>query len=372
MNFVVSAILLVLITIVIICGYIYFENLSKDRETMNGAQFQTSVQDGGELLMSGDAAGAAAHFDRLLEQAKIPEQEGQAKLNLGVARLHTNRNEAVALLKEVSIDERYLPSTRAKAANYVLNEYTATKEDNFAREHIFTGPIWEDFLVEGETLEQAVLRGFEFSMFMNPTPEASMRIAAETAFQMWEDDISQEQKDEYAEIVERNIQFGDQSIQNLTENGIIQYGGTHFTEIATAYNRKGMALDVLYFQEYIDDSQRVEEAFQDALNILLENEGGLGTELFVRYHYADFLIRLDPDGRRESIEKILAPMNQMTVSHNVATFLKNWIARDEIAPVGKEKQLAQPEHIRVMAEISPEFKSALQSIGVGESDLSLQ
>ena len=196
-----------------------------------------------------------------------------------------------------------------------------------------------------------------------------MRIAAETAFTMWQANISQEEKNTKAQKILKYIQDGDELIASLEKNDRIQYGDTPASEIAIAYNRKGMALDVLYFQGYINNSEQVEEAFQEALDILIAQTGSTGTELFVRYHYSDFLVRLDEWGRHESIIKTLAPMNQMTSSHNIATFFRTSINKVVTTETWNEKQLSLPTNMRRLATISSEFKQALIGIGINEGSI---
>lgn len=368
---IVTIILLLVIVLVVVFMYVYYMSLSKESGSSMSSdeQFSVTLQEGGRLLTSGNAAEATAQFNKLLEQAETPVQEGVAKLNLAVSRLKSNREEAVAMLKEVSVNTEYQPFTRAKATNYILNEYTATKDAQFATEHIFTGPTWGEFMREDESLDDAALRGYEFSALISPTPEGSMRIAAETAFKMWRPETTEEERDAYAEKVLVYIGDADNAIESLTADGRIQYGDTHYSEIATAYNRKGMALDVLYFLGYVDDPQMVEDAFQDALNILIENGTVLGTELFIRYHYSDFLVRLDAEGRQESIAKILTPMEQMTTNNNAATFFRNRLENQMLYQAKAIDELARPDNIVRLANISPEFRSALLRIGVSEASL---
>lgn len=358
----------ILVVLVVLIGYIFHYKNSADQndEALQDEVFQSEIQRGGNLLLSGNSAEAATHFQNMVEQAETPVQEGQAKLNVGVAKLAVDREEGITLLKEVSLNDAFDPLTRAKAVNYVLNEYTATKDAELAREHIFTGPTWEDFLIDSASLDSAVLEGFEFSRAIHPTPEANTRIAAETAFLLWKDGVTQEEKDEYATEVLSLISDADNAIAALRAANRVRYGDTHYTEIALAYHRKGMALDVLYFHGYVDDPELVKDAFQDALNVLMEHESGTGTELFARYHYADFLLRLADEGHEASISKILAPMTQMEPTHTTASFFREWLGRDVTNQPGKEKQLAQPANIIRLAAISPEFKEALLGIGINE------
>lgn len=361
----ISALLTFAIVVIVVIGYVVFHRMNiferKNADTAE-QQFASDIQKGGELLTGGNSAEAILHFHRLIEDAETPTQEGIAKLNLGVATLGSNTEEAISLLKEVSVNENYDPFTRAKAVNHILNEYTATSNEAFAREYIFTGHTWGTFLEGAATIDEAVLKAFEFSASLNPTPEAAMRIAVETALLMQED-ISEEERNSLAERVLANIASGDAAIASLRDAGRVRYGDTHFTEIATALNRKGIALGVLYFEGHIDDPQEVEGAFQDAINVLIENGGGSGTELFVRYNYADFLLRLDAAGRRESIEKVLAPMSKMTENHNIADFLKNLMSSADSNELDDSRAL-RINNIVELARISEEFHQALLRIGV--------
>lgn len=364
-----ALVLFAAIVIVVTFGYLHYMKLKSPEGDMTAEQIESAYEEGARLLESGNAPEAILQFNKLLEAADTPEVQGQLKLNLGVAQLKINRPEGIALLKEVSLNEEYEPITRAKAVNHVLNEYTATKDVELAREHIFTGPTWGEFLEEGSgSVDAAVLQGFEFSNSIYPTPEALSRVATEYA-KLLSQSSSQEEKEQYAKIVLENIDESEALIESLRTADRIHYGDTHYTEIAVAYNRIGTALDALYFEGYIDDADRVESAFQSAIDTLLENTGGDGTELFVRYHYADFLLRLDAEGRRESIVKTLSPMNKMTSNHNIASFLHTRISETALNQEKDVTEPARPDSIALLAEISPEFREALLNIGITESQI---
>ena len=384
-RFLISTVVLLLMCIVAVVVYLIytqqFSDMTKqdasDETNQAAEQFKADIQKGGELLGSGNALEATAEFKRLVDQAQTPEQEGQAKLNLGVARLRSDRAQGVELLKEVSINDTYTSFTRAKAIHYITSQYIGSKDVQFALEHIFIGPVWEDFLhaaeennlTEGKKMSLAVLNALEYSSALEPTVEISMRTAAEYAFLIWDDQFTPEQKDVYAEKALHLIEAGDGAIAKLKETDKVSYGNTHFAEVMNAYNSKGMALDVLYFKGYIDDLSVVEDAFQDALEIAIENSSKVPLDIWARYNYADFLYRLDAEGRRDSITKILAPTEHMFIVQDglVASFFKSRILKSSVP--GKEKKLSQPDSIKGLANISSEFRDLLLRMGVSEGDL---
>lgn len=371
LDYILTGVLLTLVFLALISVFLYYISATREtEETMiSDTEFQDTLQTGGKLLLKGDKSEAILQFQRLAESAENPVQEGQAMLNLGVARMGVNREEAIEQLKAVAIDERYAPFTRAKAVYYVLGQYFGTQDNTLAEEHIFTGRVWGDFLSEGGSLNNAVIAALEFSTELAPTVEANMRLALEKAFQLWREDVTESEKEILVNEIQSLITGGDSQISQLQASGNLKYGSTFFTEVVSAFNSKAMALDILYFNGHIDNPALVEEAFRDALDLSMDYEGGTGMELFVRYNYADFLLRLDAENRSSTISTILAPMSQLTPNENFAVFIRNWISRDGLVDPEETGRLARPYNIPRLAAISPEFRQALIRIGVPEEQL---
>lgn len=374
--------LLLVGSIVVIIGavlfYVYGEKLpipfmssdESDQTTENPTEvFEKQVARGGNILRDQGTADAALYFEKLVESSATPEQEGRALLSLGFTRLGSNREDAVDMLKAVSVNPLYNPLTRAKATNYVLNEYTATKDEAFARKHIFVGPVWSEFAAD--SISEAVINGFVYSAELAPTPEANMRLAAEYAFQIAFGDLTVAEQNNQAKQVIEYIERGNEQIDTLLQTGEVAYGNTTHSEIAAALNRRSMAYDVLYFYGHIEDVNTVRDSFAETLAYIIDNsvEIDTGTQLFVRYHYADFLVRLNPEVEAANIEKILLPMRELDPYHNAATFFKSRVANTQMNDTKLPYDVARPDNIVRLASISEEFRTALIRVGVAAENL---
>ena len=379
LDFIITMSILGVVIIILVVGWYFFGVVNQNKvsnvvenDDMKNEELWNSLQAGGKLLDSGDPAAAAALFQELLDEVENPLQEGQIKLNLAVSRLRADPGEAVEMLKEISLNKDYAPLGRAKAANYVLAKYEDDKDDVFAREHIFTGPVWSEFLVEGEPFSEAMIRGLEFSQGIYPTPETNMRLATEYSRFLFGDlELTQEEKDARIEKALQNITYGDELLEKIFAAGKVGYGDTHYTEVAIAYQRKAMALDLLYFAGHVDNPKLVTEAYEDALYTLIQNKAGSSIELFVRYLYADFLIRLDDENKEATIAKILTPFSETQNNQAIGNFLRNQISYVHLNSTGKEKLPVRPDNIVRLAEISPEFKLVLQNAGVTDQQIEL-
>ena len=330
-------------------------------------EFDQKVAVGGTILQDQGAGEAALYFNTLVDTAATPSQEGQAKLNLGYVRLGEDRAGAVALLKEVSLNETYSAFTRAKAVNHVLNEYTATADDEFARRYIFTGPVWSDFLAQD--LDQAVLNGFLYSADLQPTPEANMRLAAEYAFEIAFSDLSQEQKDANAALALDYLQAGATEINTLLNSNRIVYGDTPPVNIALAMNRRSMALDTLYNYGYVADSELVKESYREAISYTLDNSNAIsyGTEAFIRYNYADFLTRLNTETEAKVIRTVLAPFHNLERAHNFTSFANEKLRSSDVDVADRPTQaIGHPNTMRTIIGISEDLRQALLRVGVPE------
>jgi len=334
-----------------------------NRESARADNFNARIAEGGNILRQMGAAEAAIYFNRMLESASNPQERGQIELNLGNARLQSNRVEAVALLKAVAINESYFDFTRAKATNFVLNEYTASNDEAFAREHIFTGPVWENFL--GDDLQESTLTGFFYSADLSPTPEANMRIASDLAAQIAFTNLTLNERDRNAAAAQDYLRFGNQLITELIQDGGVVYGGTPPDEIALAMNRRGLALDILYFSGYIDDADEVKDSYREAISYLIDNpiEISDGTGSFIRYNYADFLFRLDAEAEANNIRTVLSPIGGLISRSNFTTFVDGKL-NNTVPDSRPLNMIGHPETLRQIIGLSDEFRRYLLVTGV--------
>lgn len=361
-----TLVLLILLVVASIGIYFFYaqQTLMKNN-TQQTESFSNSIEKGGQILAQEGSAEAALHFNNLVNIATTPSQEGQAKLNLGFVRLSEDRVGAVGLLKEVVANETYDDFTRAKAANHILNEYTATGDDEFARKYIFTGPIWGEFAAQD--LGQAILNGFLYSANLRPTPEANMRIATEYAFEIAFSDLSQEQKDANAALALDYLQAGDTEIDALLNSNQVTYGGTSPANVAAAMNRRSMALDTLYNYGYIANAESVKESYREAISYIIDNGDtiGFGTEAFIRYNYADFLTRLDSETEARNIQTVLAPFLNLDRGHNFTSFADERLSITDVAD-RPTQAIGHPDTMRTIISISEDFRQALRRVGIQE------
>lgn len=365
LNTIVTAIVFFIVVVVMltVAFWMYPSIMSYFRQDPQDSdqKFYSSIQNAGEQFDNGDSASAMALFQQLVETAESSEQEGVAKLNLSVARLRSDKISATQMLKEVSVNPLYLPLTRSKAAYYALSGYFGVNDEAFAKEHIFTGALWENF-AEAGSVRDSSLQALEFFAKISPTPEISSRLASYYAFMAVKTKATPEGEIS-AEIAGNWVTKANSSIEELKRSDQVRYGSFHYTELASTYQQTALALDQLFSIGWTEDKELVETAYQNSINALLDN-GDVGTsaDLYSRYFYADFLVRTSEEDRHADIQKILAPFESMLSSYNVAAYLYTRMQKSGTIP--PEEIMAHPDNMLRLAAISPEFKNALIISGV--------
>ncbi len=364
--------LLVLIVLISVGFWMYpsiMNSNNQDPQTAADQKFYASLQEGGRLLEQGDPATALAEFQRLAAEASNPEQEGIAQLNIGVARLSTDKVGAIELLKEVANNSLYAPFTRSKAAYYALTGYYGSKDVDFAKNHLFTGTEWGQFIATSGSVDAAAVEALEFYNVVTPIPEITSRLANEYA-RLAVEATTDEERDLHAAKAQEYVLNSESLMDSIAKNEEVKYGFYHYTELASAHQQNALALDRLFSIDWLEDAEVVESAYQETINVMIDNNDiGSPSDLYPRYFYADFLTRLSVEENQEAIAKILAPFSQMEGNQNVAIYLRNRLRDQASIPATENNLPAYPGHILEMASISAEFKDALIRAGVDASIL---
>lgn len=130
-------------------------------------------------------------------------------------------------------------------------------------------------------------------------------------------------------------------------------------------NRRGLALDILYFSGYIDDADEVKDSYREAISYLIDNpiEISDGTGSFIRYNYADFLFRLDAEAEANNIRTVLSPIGGLISRSNFTTFVDGKL-NNTVPDSRPLNMIGHPETLRQIIGLSDEFRRYLLVTGV--------
>jgi|GEM_PF-3042048 hypothetical protein len=349
-----------------------------DDTSLVSEDFLTATENVDAELKSGNTQTALDLANELVANSTTDQERGRANLTLGLVERTIDPTEAVVIFKNVSLEEDFHPVTRAFAIWYTLERYFGDRDTDFAAQHIFTGPVWKEYVTDGYSdnpdlqYRLAAIQALRSSLDLNITAQVAMRLASEQASLLRFDELTNDFKTESAAQVTQYITLGDSELTGIESLSNHYYTGTEYLVLAAARNSKALALDTLFSEGYITDEAVVIDAYEEALAAVIDYNIESTHKYFIRYNYADFLARHSFAEKRTTIIATLSPFYDVDFTAGnfpTAYFVGN--LRNKSANDKKEQFVGHPATMRKLAAISPEFKTALLNSGLSEEELSL-
>ncbi|MBI2025594.1 hypothetical protein HYT04_02300 [Candidatus Kaiserbacteria bacterium] len=290
--------------LVIVGGYFGYQW----REKRRAAAYRESFSSGRGLFERGDVKSlseAAREFEDTLRRATSPQEEGLAKLNLGVATMLIDPPKGISILKEVVADESYPGMYRAGGVVYILDYYNMTYDKDFARKYIFSGgELWESF-IKGGDITEALRSAYEYSQQFWRTVTADYRLAYWYGNRLIEEasglrTMTSEQKTVYTQRMRENLQDGDRLLAVSLRSTDVAAGGLSEFNRVLVFTVRGIAYAELYLlRGGSENKQLAEESFDKAIQqggAISDNPYGRDASLYARFFYSVFLSVLTERG----------------------------------------------------------------------------
>lgn len=342
-------------------------------ETGSVGQFEETLTDVASQVGHNDEQ-AARSAAVLVENSQNDYEEGRAKLLLGLTQLRYDRTAAIKTFKEISIHEGYHLFTRARSVWYATLSYLNTDNQQIATNHIFTGPVWEDFLpntdkVTKDDLQDAAVGALQYSLSLYTTPQAISQLAVIEAEQLLTGTISVEEKRNKIASIFGKIEAAQSMLNRVDTVERDLYAGTSFVVWASTLDNMAVTLDLLRHIGADVSSDQVEAAYRSALTYATTHElNTTDDEYRIRYHLADYLLRDDPNLNREEIIELLTPMSSLSTQSYLARSFYHQFEGDLIH--SDESSPRSVVNVARLADISEEFMGLLLASGVEKTDLS--
>lgn len=322
----------------------------------SGATYEERLDESRLLLdASGDAQSATRTFEGLRDSATTPVERGKAELELGIALLSDKRlEEGAELLRAVSLNEEYLPSTRSAAAERLIQYVGSLTDRDFASRFVFVGPVWGEFLDAGKTdresLSAASRKALEWASAIHGFFTAEFRIADWYAYRL--DRVEGAEREHYIQEVHTRLNRGNVHFRTVIDSVRQGLPGAPTREfIANGYLLRAYAVAFLIRNGVKDFPIEVAEGdFKAALAL---NDDMIGT-FFARFHYASFLATLSRETRNVEIRTILDPYFDSRYSHAQVFSYLSFILTD---PELKDTTVASD--VRALMKIEPRLTSLL-------------
>ncbi|MDP3947373.1 MAG: hypothetical protein Q8Q41_01625 [bacterium] len=354
--------------LVIIGGYFGYQWREKRRAALSRESFSS----GRELFGRGDTKAlseAAREFEDALRLATSPQEEGLAKLNLGVATMLINPQKGISILKEVVANESYPGMYRAVGITYILDYYNMTYDQDFARKYIFSGgELWESFIKGGDIIE-ALRSAYEHSQQLGRTVTANYRLAYWYGNRMIEGasglrKMTSEQKAVYAQKIRENLQDGDRLLSVALRNTDVATGGLSEFNRVLVFEVRGIAYAELYFlRGGNENKQLAEESFDKAIQqggAISDNPYGRDATLYARFFYGIFLSVLTERGIENRVEDMKKQIAALVAETDRGLSFFGFLRR--LAPPEYQNDIFR-RYTLSLAKQDSRFKALLQELG---------
>lgn len=356
---------IILTTAAVVGGGYYYFSIYKPGKILT--EWNTEYKTASKLYRQGKLKESIPAFLKLSEEAPTKAGEVQAKLKLAFDIFRRNdggdRVQAVNIYKEIIADSSTPSYQRAIAISDLMDTYNGTHDNTFARNVIFKGEPFEQYLKEARELDYrndvdyAMRRAYELAESIYPLSLAEFRIAG---WYFGAIDSGRATKEQKVELLDKLEEWTLKGEANLPRTLRLKYETSTigYIYMSDALARRALAR----FGK--GDYSLAEQAFEKALETIVR-EGDihayiLGT--YIRFHYAALLADKYGKAKIDKITAILKPIyNTPPQFENYPSgfeeFLRNETASEHDTH-GHKKDLI------VLSKMVPEFKSYLDSKGI--------
>lgn len=310
-----------------------------------------------------DFVQASNDLESLLSSSKLSlEQRAFAEVMLGDSLSEIDRNRATQLLKDIARNPEYQAGLRARALTYIADHYELDFiDENFAKEAIFTGEIFENFLLEAGGDERLAMRKLnEWSNALFPNVVANYRIAQWYGSEIGKvssEDEKRELRDKMTAYLAEGDRLFSEYKDRLTPNRI----GIVLEAKARALHLAGKREEAKrFFQMAIAEYLRPPRTIFQVVHLAQ-----------TKLYYVAFLARNYGTTRAEEIRSVLQPMYnylstpQPPEKRNVRLVSFLIAARDSKSPHYPAPDFNKND-IELISQIYPEFGLLINKLNLAE------
>ncbi|MBP9669294.1 MAG: hypothetical protein KBE09_03325 [Candidatus Pacebacteria bacterium] len=311
-------------------------------------------------LNAGEYASAQADLANALEKSTDDIERLQIAYKIAIAKRESG--DRLAAIRDLKDLVAHPDSTIYMKAYAVENMgqlyYTYPAEADELTKAIFSGAPYSAFLVAGD-LRQSYANLFEYATSFYPTGYAEMRVA-EYKLALWDaaekrNTITDTVRTGYRDLVVQKLRNADADIERIKNIPNTKDG------VAEIMMRRAMVIGKL---QKLDPTAVVEfgsldTAFQSAFTVYALKSRP-AADGFLRFNYAYMLWHNFGTERASDIRTVLAPLYQNPAygSEKVTAYFKT----------EKKNVLSTKSILVALADIDPDFKAHLLSLGWQESD----
>ena len=315
-------------------------------------------------------------YQELIKQAPDPDTMAVVNQRLTVSADLFMRNKAddrilaVQIDKDIIQNKNIVPWMRASSVYAMLDFFNGSHDEEFAKKVIFTGEVFGPFMKEGDKVDLAMRRGYEYANALYPLPMVSLRIANwySNALNGQYGSLAPEVRVDYYQNLKKWSEDG----ERLLDDSIARKIPYETSQIGYMYQMKalarvGLAHNASSAEVKKTNFEAAESAFKKALEILAPEDEfhTYNIGLFVRFHYAASLIQLAADngvGRIDDIKILLEPIihtpERFTGKKTVfEEFLKN-------ETLSEHDDHGHKKDLQKLSQMVPSFQAALLARGV--------
>ncbi len=358
-----------------IAYYFYYIASHPDSIAEQRQSVDVAIDHARKSVKSGADATTVAQLERSLSQAVDKTQEAKAKMVLASAYIATSPEKSIDLDKEISLDTTYPVAYRSTAGNAVVEYYLSTKNVTFAKEHIFTGPTWGDFM-KGSTfdsngLEQGVIHSLEWVASITPSFPPEYALAY-----YYGQRIGTDRNSKYIPLTKDHVQKGDVAFQTALDfnKKSLEQNPSRLppflnNRLGIGLEHKVLALVDLYNVGAAGSSfDAIHADFKEAIDLLekdKEDMSALDSARYTRFHLAVFLVRENAKMHAAEVASVLAPV--VDNPQKSSSFYKGYLTS-----YGSDARLrgsAVWSDMVLLGKSNTKFKTLLLNLGWKEADL---
>lgn len=330
-------------------------------------EFERARREALELHHSGDIEASISAFREALSLVPPADQGSsqvvRAKHMLAFDLLSrdegSDRSEAVALYKELIADENLSNLQRAIAVSELASVHIGDDVE-FARTTVFAGSPYASFWQRAQgDIGLAIRHLFEYGEELFPLSFNEFSIANWYAYRLEERDILGLDEATQASYLERLIEWHEKGEKNLPMALSLPYYPARLGYIHQARGVNQKTIADFTNQDYAT----AEASLAEAVRILdsYQSFHEYGMSLYARFHYAAMLADVYGEERLADIREILSPILNVPSQYQGQDFYFYDFLRVATARPGDSREKAD---IRELANLVPEFRSFLQSLGL--------
>lgn len=262
---------------------------------------------------------AVAKIEKALSLAKPNSaEEGALKINLARTKINVDQGigsqaDIYKLLKEVALNGKYPPSIQPRAFFHIGDIFMDYYNEDLARDAIFTGPVFKDFLIKDNVL-LGMARIFERAS------DGGQGLASLRAVDLYADQLlmnahlTSAQKTEFSTKIATLVEMGEQYLAKV-ENRQLKPSQLEDYTRKLGYLHRFRAnikekLLLLSPSSVKSDQDAVTNIYKDALAILAKDDREINkkVEMYTRLDYAQWLYEAYGFSSSADIKSVLAPL----------------------------------------------------------------